>query len=73
MGFIFEHSSLSINTNASCHKDIDLFDYNIINTLNNCTKRCIPVLKLHENSYIAGYYYNISCIEFKWWLTNNRL
>ena len=44
----------------------------------NCTKLCIPVLKLHENNYIAGwnehvsYYYNISRIEFKWWVSNNR-
>ena len=67
------------NVDCTSHrKDIDLFYYNIINTLINCTKRCIPVLKLHENNYIAGwnehvsYYYNISRIEFKWWVSNNR-
>ena len=67
------------NVDCTSHrKDIDIFYYNIINTLINCTKRCIPVLKLHENSYIAGwnehvsYYYNISRIEFKWWVSNNR-
>ena len=67
------------NEDCTSHrKDIDLFYYNIINTLNNCTKQCIPVLKLHENNYIAGwnehvsYYYNISRIEFKWWVSNNR-
>ena len=66
------------NVDCTSHrKDIDLFYYNIINTLNNCTKRCIPVLKLHENNYIAGwnehvsYYYNISRNEFKWWVSNN--
>ena len=67
------------NVDCTSHrKDIDLFYYNIINTLINCTKRCIPVLKVHENNYIAGwnehvsYYYNISRIEFKWWVSNNR-
>ena len=67
------------NVDCTSHrKDIDLFYYNINNTLINCTKRCIPVLKLHENNYIAGwnehvsYYYNISRIEFKWWVSNNR-
>ena len=35
-------------------------------------------MKLHENNYFAGwnehvsYYYNISRIEFKWWVSNNR-
>ena len=44
------------NVDCTSHrKDIDLFYYNIINTLINCTKRCIPVLKVHKNNYIAGW------------------
>ena len=67
------------NVDRTSHrKDIDVFYYNIINTLNNCTKQCIPVLKVHENNYIAGWnehvscYYNILRIEFKWWVSSNR-
>ena len=58
------------NVDCTSHrKDIDLFYYNIINTLTNCTKRCIPVLKLHKNNYNAGwnehvsYYYNICTLS----------
>ena len=37
------------NVDCTSHrKDIDLFYYNIINTLNNCTKRCIPVKYLNS-------------------------
>ena len=46
---------------------MDLFYCNIINTLNNCTKRCIPVLKLHENNYIAGWneHMSVTIITFR--------
>ena len=67
------------NVDCTSHrKDIDVFYYIIINTLNNCTKQCIPVLKLHENNYIAGWnehvscYYNILRIEFKWSVYSSR-
>ena len=62
----------------SHRNDIDQFYYNIINVLISCTKQCIPVLKLHDNNYIAGWnehvshYHNVVRTEFKWWVSKNR-
>ena len=62
----------------SHRNDIDQFYYNIINVLISCTKQCIPVLKLHDNNYIAGWnehgshYHNVARTEFKWWVSKNR-
>ena len=62
----------------SHRNDIDQFYYNIINVLISCTKQCIPVLKLHDNNYIAGWnehvshYHNVTRTEFKWWVSKNR-
>ena len=62
----------------SHRNDIDQFYYNIINVLISCTKQCIPVLKLHDNNYIAewnehvSHYLNVARTEFKWWVSKNR-
>ena len=62
---------------SHCH-DIDKFYYNIITVLIGCTKQCIPVLKLHDNNYIAGrneyvsHYHNVARTEFKWWVSKKR-
>ena len=58
-------------------RDIDVFYSAITNCLHGCIKQCIPVLKLHNDNFVAGWndyvshYYNISRTDFKWWVAHN--
>ena len=63
-------------------RDIDVFYSAITNCLHGCIKQCIPVLKSHNDNYVAGWndyvshHYNISPLlsrsDFKWWVAHNR-
>ena len=65
----------------SCTKhrrDIDLFYYSFINSLQGCVKQCIPKIKTHNVNPVAAWneyvrhYYSMSRIDFKWWVSHNR-
>ena len=65
------------NMSCSIHqKDIDCFYYDIVNTVYECVRKCIPVKKHSEHSIVGWnenvkHYHVIARSEFKFWKQNN--